>query len=94
MVVPDPGGELRIGERPNAGLVVSQPEPFQPSQRGLDTPGRRYILPESNSQRTAKFLTKRPVGAMSERLRRSFGEQGDNALGELAALEMPRVSDH
>ena len=27
-------------------------------------------------------------------LRRSVGEQGKNALGEFAALEMPRISDH
>ena len=41
VVLPDPGGEF-----PVPGVGVHEPEPFEPSQHGLDTPCRRCFLPE------------------------------------------------
>ena len=35
-----------------------------------------------------------PGSEQGQGLRGSVGEQGENALGEFAALEMPRISDH
>ena len=69
VVLPDPGRELGIGEHPVTGLGVREPKSFQPSQRGLDTPGRRCVFPGSNAQCAAKRLTEWLFGAVSQRLR-------------------------
>ena len=68
VVLPDPGGELRIDERPVSGVGVCESEPFEPAQRGLDPPCRRRLLSEGDARRVAEAPApaEGPTGAVGE----------------------------
>ena len=63
VVLPDPGPELGIHERPAAGMGIRESESFEPPQRRLDASRRRRAFSDHISDLLAKGPAERPVGS-------------------------------